>query len=77
MARIPIEFEKIKIAHQNYGLNNNTENQRTEYLVSITEKGHNWKRTVRCGLKELTALRDELSSIIANTNDCRKAKYYN
>ncbi|EAZ79289.1 endonuclease domain-containing protein [Algoriphagus machipongonensis] len=77
MAKIPIEIEKINTAYRNFSSNDNAENERTEYLVSIIEKGQNWNKTFRCGLKELTKLRDEISDIIDKTTTAEKLNITN
>ena len=41
MARIPIEIEKIKRLRKGF---DNSENEITEYLISVTEKGQNWNK---------------------------------
>ena len=69
MARIPIEIEKIKRVCKNF---DNSENEVTDYLISVTEKGQKWNKTVRCGLKELTKLRDEISELIDSTTTAEK-----
>lgn len=77
MTKIPIEIEKIKTEYRNFGSNDDVKNEGTEYLVSINEKGQNWKKTIRCGLKELTKLRDEISDIIDNTTTAEKLNITN
>lgn len=72
MARIPIEIEKIKKVSRNLLSTERQEIEITEYLVSISEKGQNWKKSIRCGLKELTRLRDEISEIIETTTTAEK-----
>jgi hypothetical protein len=67
MARIPIEFEKIKRIYRNLSSDDDSKKETTEYLISISEKAQNWKKTIRCGLKELTTLRDEISELIEST----------
>ena len=67
MARIPIEIEKIKRAYRNLRSDDHSEKERTEYLISIIEKGKKWNKTISCDLHELTMLRDEISEIIDST----------
>jgi len=72
MAKIPIEIEKIKRKRKLSTGTTEEENQITEYLISVTEKGQNWTKTFRCGLKELTKLRDEISALIETTSTAEK-----
>ena len=79
MARIPIEIEKIKKTILGYKMIDGigtvlepSEDERTEYIISINEKGHNWTKTIRCELKELTKFRDELTAIIETTTTAEK-----
>ncbi len=74
MARIPIEIEKIKKVSRN---RDNVINESTEYLISVTEKGHNWKKTIFCDLKELTRLRDEITELIETTTTAEKLNISN
>jgi hypothetical protein len=37
MAKIPIEIEKIKKTYRSLGFNENTEYEKTEYLISVTK----------------------------------------
>jgi hypothetical protein len=73
MAKIPIEIEKIKITSQR----GSEIVERTEYLVSVTEKGQSWKKTVFCNLKELTRLRDDISKLIETTTTAEKLNISN
>jgi hypothetical protein len=41
MAKIPIEIEKIKRIYKSLRSDDNSENEVTEYLISVTEKGQN------------------------------------
>ena len=77
MTKIPIEIEKIKTTHRNYRANNNSENERTEYLITLAEKGQGWEKTIRCGLNELTKLRDEISDLIETTTTSEKINVSN
>jgi hypothetical protein len=72
MAKIPINIEKIKKTYRSLGFNESTEYEKTEYLISVTEKGEIWNKTISCDLKELTRLRDEISRIIENTTTAEK-----
>jgi len=74
MAKIPIEIEKIKKVIRNRG---NGINERTEYLISVTEKGQNWKKTIFCDLKDLTRLRDEITELIETTTTSEKLNISN
>ena len=69
MARIPIEIEKIKKVSRNI---DNGVNERIEYLISVTEKGQKWKKTIFCDLKELTRLRDDITELIETTTTAEK-----
>lgn len=77
MANIPIEIEKIKRIYKSFQSDDNSENEVTDYLVSVTEKGQNWNKTIRCGLKELTKLRDEISELIESTTTAEKLNIAN
>ncbi len=72
MAKIPIEIEKIKSTSKRISLDSNPQPETTEYLISISEKGQHWKKTIRCGLTELTKLRDSISELIDNTTTFEK-----
>jgi len=67
MARIPIEIEKIKRIYRDLRSDDNSLKEMTEYLISVNEKGQNWSKTIRCGLDELTELRDKISELIEST----------
>ncbi|MBU2939837.1 hypothetical protein KO494_09825 [Lacinutrix sp. C3R15] len=67
MARIPIEIEKIKRIYRDLRSDDNSVKEMTEYLISVNEKGQNWSKTIRCGLDELTELRDKISELIEST----------
>lgn len=77
MAKIPIEIIKIKRIYKSFRSDDNSENEVTEYLISVTEKGQNWNKTIRCGLKELTKLRDEISELIESTTTAEKLNISN
>lgn len=84
MAKIPIEIEKIKRVHKKGIYKNsrpwnddNSESETTEYLISIIEKGQNWNKTIRCGLEDLTKLRDEISKLIESTTTAEKLNIKN
>lgn len=77
MARIPIEIEKIKKAHESYRRDDNSENEVTKYLISITEKGQKWNRTICCGIDELTNLRDKISKLIESTTTAERLNLSN
>ncbi len=77
MPKIPIEIVKIKTAYRNFNADDNTENVRTEYLITVSEKGQNWNKTIRCGLKDLTRLRDEISELINQTTTAEKLNITN
>jgi len=72
MARIPINIEKIKTVSKYLHSTENEASEETEYLISINEKGQIWDKTIRCGLKELTKLRDEISELIKMTTTAEK-----
>ena len=72
MAKIPIEIIKIKRAYKSFRNDDNSENEVTEYLISVTEKGQNWNKTVLCGLEELTKLRNEITELIESTATAEK-----
>lgn len=61
MARIPISFQKIKT--KNY---QNIET--VKYLVTVSEKGSYFDKTVLCDRSELVNLRDELDKVLADSN---------
>lgn len=77
MAKIPIEIEKIKRANKILRNDGGSNTDITEYLISINEKGQNWNKTIRCGLKELTKLRDEISDLIESTTTAEKLDILN
>ncbi len=77
MARIPIEFEKIKRVYKDFGRGDSSEKEITEYLISIDEEGYKWRKTIRCGLKELTDLRDKISRLIESTTTAEKLNITN
>ena len=65
MARIPIDIKKIKRIYKTSRWSDDIEeNESTKFLISITEKGQKWDKTVLCDFKELTRLRDEISELI-------------
>lgn len=79
MSRIPIEIEKIKKTlfcnRMIDGIGTvlePTSDERTEYIISIIETGQNWTKTIRCGLKDLTKFRDELTTIIETSTTAEK-----
>ncbi|MRT94596.1 endonuclease domain-containing protein [Ancylomarina sp. 16SWW S1-10-2] len=72
MARIPIEIEKIKKVSRRYRGTDSETIEITEYLVSVSEKGQSWKKTIHCDLKELTKFRDAISNIIETTSTAEK-----
>ena len=73
MARIPIEIEKIKRIRKSF----DDSEEVTEYLISVIEKGQNWKKTFRCELYGLTKLRDEISELIDSTTTAEKLNITN
>jgi hypothetical protein len=77
MAKIPIEIEKIKRIYKSLRSDDNSENEVTEYLISVTEKGQNWNKTIGCELKELTRLRDKISELIESTMTAEKLNITN
>ncbi|WP_341222206.1 endonuclease domain-containing protein [Polaribacter atrinae] len=77
MAKIPITIEKIKRLYKSFRSDDNSENEVTEYLISITEKGQIWDKTIRCNIKELTKLRDEISELIESTTTAEKLNIKN
>jgi len=77
MARIPISIEKIKIKSKNIRRIEREVIEETEYLISVSEKGQIWDKTIRCGLKELTKLRDEISELIEETTTAEKLNISN
>lgn len=77
MARIPIEIEKIKKIYRNLRDNDDSEMEKTEFLISVTEKGQLWNKTIRCGLEELTGLRDKISELIESTTTAEKLNITN
>ena len=77
MAKIPITIEKIKRLYKSFRSDDNSENEVTEYLISITEKGRIWDKTIRCNIKELTKLRDEISELIESTTTAEKLNIKN
>ena len=77
MARIPIEIEKIKRTNRNLRDEVDFIKETTEYLISITEKGQNWNKTIRCELNELTKLRDEITELIESTTTAEKLNITN
>lgn len=72
MAKIPIEIEKIKRNRKSYNNDGNSESEITEFLISVFEKGHYWNKTIKCDLRELTILRDQISSLIESTTTAEK-----
>lgn len=77
MGKIPIEIEKIKRSNKSFRNNENSDNEITEYLITVTEKGQNWNKTIRCGLKDLTKLRDEITELIESTTTAEKLNITN
>ncbi len=74
MRGIPIRIEKIKSKHKvhSYTGTNDSVEERTEFLISIFENNNSWNRTIKCGLEELTKLRDEVSELIEFTTTAEK-----
>ncbi|MCG2418920.1 endonuclease domain-containing protein [Aequorivita sp. F47161] len=77
MAKIPIEIEKIKKTSRYLGSTDSIPKEITEYLITLTEKGQGWEKTVRCNIKELTKFRDEISQLIETTTTAERLNITN
>lgn len=77
MGKIPIKIEKIKFVNKRIKYDDHLDNEVTEYLISIYEKGQDWNKTIRCGLIELTKLRDEITDLIKSTTTAEKLRISN
>lgn len=77
MANIPIEIEKIRKIHARTQSNDSEDAGVIEYLITVTEKGQSWSKTFRCGLKELTKLRDHITELIDTTTTAEKLNISN
>lgn len=77
MARIPISIEKIKTVSSNLHRTEREVIEETKYLISVSEKGQIWDKTIRCGLKELTKLRDEITELIESITTAEKLNITN
>ena len=66
MTKIPIWIEKIKVPSYR------SEIDSTEYLVTISEKGQRWDKSIRCSLLELRNFSDEIIEILNDTSTAEK-----
>ncbi len=68
MAKIPIEIQKVKFSR----IRRDKEYETTKYLISISEKGQRWHKSILCNLADLKQLQDEISKVIDSTSTAEK-----
>ena len=71
MSRIPIEVQKIT-GTVTAGRNALQTTSGVQFQLAIREKGTRWQQTFICSIKELTAFRDELTSLLDSSSTAER-----